>query len=77
MSGTRDSFQIRLGIVSMVVTFAGFGLGFVMMAVRPSWFINGILLMLDHPPVAIALALSSLTGACLIIVRTGRYFRNC
>jgi hypothetical protein len=78
MSATRDSYQRRFGIVSLMITIVGFGLGFVMtMAVKPSWFMNVILLILDHPPVTIALALSSLAGACLIIVRIGRYFRNC
>jgi putative ABC transport system substrate-binding protein len=34
------------------------------------------LLMLDHPPVAIALALFSLAGACSILLWTGRHFRG-
>jgi hypothetical protein len=57
-----------------MVTIAGFVLGFAMaMAAQPSWFMKGILLILDHPPVAIALAQFSLAGACSILLWTRRF----
>ena len=75
MTNTRNSTQRRIGIVGFMITIAGFVLGFAMaMTAQPSWFMKVILLMLDHPPIAIALALFSLAGACTILVSTGRYF---